>query len=61
MFKNNKKDSDQPENISKEPGDLEDPHGGMYCLYFKDKGLILLTNLPVFVFVKYRDFGWELF
>jgi len=26
MFKNNKKDSDQPEYISKKPGDLEDPH-----------------------------------
>jgi hypothetical protein len=29
MFKNNKKDSDQPEYISKKPGDLEDPHVGI--------------------------------
>ena len=60
MFKNNKKDSDQPEEISEKPGDLEDPHVA-YCLCFKDKGLILLTNLPVFVFVKYQDWRRELF
>src|ERR1051325_5793600 len=42
MFQNNEKDCDQPEDISKESCDLEDPHG---CrLYFKDKGLILLTK-----------------
>jgi hypothetical protein len=29
MFQDNKKNSDQPEEISKKPGDLEDPHGGV--------------------------------
>jgi hypothetical protein len=51
MFDRNKKNSYQPENISKKSCDLEDPHGG-YSLFFKDKGLILLTNFPEFVFVK---------
>ena len=51
MFQNNEKNSYQPENISKKSCDLEDPHGGC-SLFFKDKGLILLTNLPEFVFVK---------
>jgi len=60
MFQDNKKNSYQPENISKKSGDLEDPHGG-YSLYFKDKGLILLTNLPEFVFVKDPGFRQELF
>ena len=58
MFNDNEKNCNQPEEISKKPGDLEDPHWA-YSLYFKDKGLILLTNLPVFVFVKYQDFQWE--
>ena len=60
MFQNNEKNSYQPENISKKSGDLEDPHGGC-SLYFKDKGLILLTNLPEFVFVMGLDFRPELF
>ena len=51
MFQYNEKNSYQPENISKKSCDLEDPHGGC-SLFFKDKGLILLTNLPEFVFVK---------
>ena len=54
MFQDYKKNSNQPEEISKKPGDLEDPHEGC-CLCFKDKALILLTNHPVFVFVKYQD------
>ena len=60
MFQDNEKNSYQPENISKKSCDLEDPHGGC-SLYFKDKGLILLTNLPEFVFVMDLDFRPELF
>jgi hypothetical protein len=60
MFQDNEKNSYQPENISKKSCDLEDPHGGC-SLFFKDKGLILLTNLPEFVFVRGLDFGLELF
>jgi len=29
MFQDYKKNSNQPEKISKKPGDLEDPHGGV--------------------------------
>jgi hypothetical protein len=29
MFENDKKNGNQPEEISKEPGDLEDPHGNV--------------------------------
>ena len=59
MFQYNEKNSYQSENISKKSCDLEDPHGGC-SLFFKDKGLILLTNLQEFVFVKDRDFRREL-
>ena len=59
MFQNNEKNSYQSENISKKSCDLEDPHEGC-SLFFKDKGLILLTNLQEFVFVKDRDFRREL-
>ena len=59
MLNDNKKNSYQPEDISKKAGDLEDPHEGC-CLCFKDKALILLTNLPVFVFVKYQNWPREL-
>ena len=54
MLENDENDGNQPEEISKKPGDLEDPHEGCR-LFFKDKGLILLTNPPVFVFVKDQD------
>ena len=60
MFQDNEKNSYQPENISKKSCDLEDPHGGC-SLFFKDKGLILLTNLPEFVFVKDLGCRQELF
>ena len=60
MFHDNEKNSYQPENISKKSCDLEDPHG-VCSLFFKDKGLILLTNLPEFVFVKDPDLWQELF
>jgi hypothetical protein len=59
MFQNDEKYSYQPENISKKPCDLEDPHAGC-SLFFKDKGLILLTNFPKFVFVKDPGFRREL-
>lgn len=55
MFEYDQKNGNQPKEISKKPGDLEDPHGG-FSLFFKDKGLILLTNRPIFVFVMHQDF-----
>ena len=58
MFQYNEKYSYQPENISEKSCDLEDPHGG-FGLFFKDKGLILLTNFPEFVFVMDRGFRQE--
>lgn len=56
MFYNDEKNGDQPEYISEKPCDLENPHG-VYRLYFKDKGLIPLTNLQEFVFEKDQDRG----